>query len=112
MKSIDPTAATEIVLFRMSEALQADGPRPLRLFAETLQREGLTKRLLSVPTINSLLTGHMYPNLCDREGNPFKWDTVPRRSCGRRGGAQSVGSLTHRVGLLEQQVAEIQRRLS
>lgn len=112
MKSIDEQAAREIVLFRISEALLPDGPSPLRVFAETIRREGLTKRLLSVPTITNLLTGRMYPTLQDREGRPFVWNEIPRRTCGRVAGSQSLGSHEHRIRKLEQQMIEVQRRLS
>lgn len=112
MKSIDEQAAREIVLFRISEALVPDGPSPLRVFADTIHREGLTRRRMSVPTLTNLLTGHMYPNLEDRDGNVFKWDEVPRRTCGRVVGAQSVGSHEHRIRKLEQQIVELTRRLS
>lgn len=112
MKSLDETQAREIVLFRISQAQEPGGPPPLRLFAEQIQREGLTGWLLSTATINSLLTGRMYPALRDRDGNAFEWSKVPRRQCGRCTTSERPQTTKGRLALLEQQVADIQRRLS
>lgn len=76
--------AREIVLCRIDEINLPKGPRPLRVFAQSMYQLGVSRRVLSVSYLSNLLCGRVYPNLTDRDGKPFVWSMVPRAIRGRR----------------------------
>ena len=76
--------AREIVLCRIDELNLPKGPRPLRVFAQSMYQLGVSRRVLSVSYLSNLLCGRVYPNLTDRDGKPFVWSMVPRAIRGRR----------------------------
>jgi hypothetical protein len=76
--------AREIVLCRIDEINLPKGPRPLRVFAQSMYQLGVSRRVLSVSYLSNLLCGRVYPNLTDRDGKPFAWSMVPKAMRGRR----------------------------
>ena len=76
--------AREIVLCRIDEINLPKGPRPLRVFAQSMYQLGVSRRVLSVSYLSNLLCGRVYPNLTDRDGKPFVWSMVPKAIRGRR----------------------------
>lgn len=76
--------AREIVLCRIDEINLPKGPRPLRVFAQSMYQLGVSRRVLSVSYLSNLLCGRVYPHLTDRDGKPFVWSMVPRAIRGRR----------------------------
>ena len=100
--------ARMIVLTRTLEA--EDGHlKPMRDFVRELHRDGVTRRLYSVRTVQNILNGVTYPNLTDAEGNRIVWERVPRR--GRGAAARLREKLEDSVVFLKRRLFALEAEL-